>query len=80
MMKLHKEQRRRAEKESRDRRNRDQDYREPEHDNNRDMGMHRLSEKRKSARKVDDFGANTILAPYSDKDSLKSERTKLLYL
>ncbi|KAM7506675.1 hypothetical protein LguiA_017128 [Lonicera macranthoides] len=72
MMKLHKEQRRRAEKESRDRRNRDQDYREPEHDNNRDMGMHRLSEKRKSARKVDDFGANTILAPYSDKDSLKS--------
>ncbi|CAK9162852.1 unnamed protein product [Ilex paraguariensis] len=72
MMKLQKEQRRRAEKENRDRRNRDQDYREPEHDNNRDMSMHCLSDKRKSARKLVDYGVNPNLASYDDKDALKS--------
>ncbi|KVI02470.1 Histone deacetylase interacting [Cynara cardunculus var. scolymus] len=69
MVKLHKEQRKRAEKESRDRRTRDQDFKEPDIDANRDM--HRL-EKRKSARKVEDFGVHSGLAPYDDKDALKS--------
>ncbi|KAK2998671.1 hypothetical protein RJ639_022795, partial [Escallonia herrerae] len=72
MIKLHKEQKKRAERENRDRRNRDQDYREPEHDNHRDVNMHRLAEKRKSARKVDDFGMNPGLASYNDKDAVKS--------
>ncbi|KAI3680957.1 hypothetical protein L6452_35737 [Arctium lappa] len=69
MAKLHKEQRKRAEKESRDRRSRDQDFKEPDIDANRDM--HRL-EKRKSARKVEDFGVHSGLAPYDDKDALKN--------
>ncbi|KAK3002319.1 hypothetical protein RJ639_021444 [Escallonia herrerae] len=72
MIKLHKEQKKRAEKENRDRRNRDQDYREPEHDNHRDVNLHRLAEKRKSARKVDDFGMSPGLASYNDKDAVKS--------
>ncbi|KVH92744.1 Histone deacetylase interacting, partial [Cynara cardunculus var. scolymus] len=68
-MKLQKEQRKRSEKESRDRRNCDQDYKETDLDTNRDM--HR-SEKRKSACKVEDFGVHSGLAPYGDKDALKS--------
>ncbi|KAL3526467.1 hypothetical protein ACH5RR_011123 [Cinchona calisaya] len=69
MVRLHKEQKKRAERENKERRNRDQDYRE--HDNG-DIGMLRLSEKRKSARKVDDFGGNAASASYDDKDSLKT--------
>lgn len=72
MMKIHKEQKRRTEKENRDRRNRDQDDREPSHENNRDFNLQRLPEKRKSSRKVEGFGANPILASYDDKDALKS--------
>ncbi|KAL8193508.1 hypothetical protein R6Q57_026643 [Mikania cordata] len=67
MMKLHKEQRKRAEKENRDRRNNDQDYKDPDLDSNRDR-----IEKRKSARKVEDFGVNSGSAPCDDKDALKS--------
>lgn len=66
MIKLHKEQRRRSEKDNRDRRNRDQDFRDPE-------DMHRLSERRKSSRKVDGFGGDHFSGPYDDKDALKSE-------
>ena len=73
MVRLHKEQKKRAERENRERRNRDQDYREPDNENNGDISMHRLTEKRKSARKVEDFGGNTVSASYDDKDSLKSE-------
>lgn len=72
MMKMHKEQRRRAEKEIRDRRNHGQDYRDLDHDYNRDMGNHRLDEKRKNVRKVDDYGGNTNSAPHIDKEALKS--------
>ncbi|KAJ0818044.1 putative transcription regulator Others family [Helianthus annuus] len=67
MTKLHKEQRKRGEKENRDRRNSDQDYKVPDLDGNRD----RL-EKRKSARKSEDFGVHSGSAPYDDKDALKS--------
>lgn len=70
MLRLHKEQKKRAERENRERRNRDQDYREPENENNGDISMHRLADKRKSARKVEDFGGNTVSA--DDKDALKS--------
>ncbi|KAI7731153.1 hypothetical protein M8C21_006561 [Ambrosia artemisiifolia] len=68
MMKLHKEQRKRGEKENRDRRNNDRDYKDPDLGSNRD----RL-EKQKSARKVEDFGVPSGSAPYDDKDTLKSE-------
>ncbi|KAK1410142.1 hypothetical protein QVD17_36676 [Tagetes erecta] len=66
-VKLHKEQRKRSEKESRDRRSNDHDYKDPDLDSNRE----RL-EKRKSARKAEDFGVHSGLAPYDDKDALKS--------
>ena len=72
---MHKEQRKRVEKDSRDRRSRDQDDREPDHDNNRDFNLQRLPDKRKSARKVEGFGVNANLASYDDKDTLKSEST-----
>lgn len=71
-MKVHKEQRKRAEKENRDRRNRDHDDREPENDNNRDFNLQRF-DKKKSARKAEGFGANNNFASYDDKDTLKSE-------
>ncbi|KAM0005897.1 putative transcription regulator Others family [Helianthus debilis subsp. tardiflorus] len=69
MTKLHKEQRKRGEKENRDRRNSDQDYKVPDLDGNKD----RL-EKRKSTRKSEDFGVHSGSAPYDDKDALKSEQ------
>ncbi|XP_052196269.1 paired amphipathic helix protein Sin3-like 2 isoform X2 [Diospyros lotus] len=72
MIKMQKDQRKRAEKENRERRNRDQDYRESEHDSNRDFNNQRLNDKRKSARKVEDFGANPVGASYEDKDTLRS--------
>ncbi|KAH9739826.1 Paired amphipathic helix protein Sin3-like 2 [Citrus sinensis] len=53
MIKMQKEQRRRAEKENRDRRNRDQDDREIEHDNNRDFNLQRFPDKKKSIKKVE---------------------------
>ncbi|KAI8032315.1 Paired amphipathic helix protein Sin3-like 2 [Camellia lanceoleosa] len=71
MMKMQKDQRKRAEKENRDRRNCDQDYKESENDSNRDFSMQRLNEKRKSARKVEDFGVNPVVASYDDKDALR---------
>ncbi|KAK9050137.1 hypothetical protein SSX86_030893, partial [Deinandra increscens subsp. villosa] len=51
-------------KEIRDRRTRDQDFKDSDID-------HRF-EKRKSARKVEDFGVHSGLDPYDDKDALKS--------
>ncbi|KAM7277930.1 hypothetical protein ACFE04_005064 [Oxalis oulophora] len=66
-MKMHKDQRKR-EKEHRDKRNRDQDDREPEHDNNRDL--QRLSEKRKSSRKIEGLGANSNLSSFNDKETM----------
>ncbi|KAL8471473.1 hypothetical protein ACS0TY_028934 [Phlomoides rotata] len=72
VMKLHKEQKKHTERENRDRRNRDQDDRDPETENNGDVSLHQHSEKRKSARKVEDFGGNSNLASYEDKDALKS--------
>lgn len=70
MVKLQKEQRKRPEKENRDRRNSDQDYKEPDLEANRDM---RHIEKRKSSSKIDDFGVHSGVPSHGDKDSLKSE-------
>lgn len=78
MMKVLKEQRKRfPEKENRDRRDRDHEDREVETDNNRDYNLQRFPEKRKSARKVEGFGANANFASYDDKDTLKSESVML---
>ncbi|KAM0058174.1 putative transcription regulator Others family [Helianthus debilis subsp. tardiflorus] len=51
-------------KESRDRRPRDQDF--------KDSGIDHRFEKRKSARKAEDFGVNSGLASYDDKNAIKS--------
>ncbi|KAK1352436.1 Paired amphipathic helix [Heracleum sosnowskyi] len=58
MIKLHKEHKKSVEKEDRKR--------------HPDPDMHRLSEKRKSARKVDNYGGDSVLGPYDDKDALRS--------
>ncbi|KAI3722352.1 hypothetical protein L2E82_33388 [Cichorium intybus] len=60
MMKLHKDQRK---KDNRDRRNSD----DPDLESHRDRDI-----KRKSARKVEDFGVHSGSAPFDDKDALKS--------
>ncbi|KAK4409899.1 Paired amphipathic helix protein Sin3-like 2 [Sesamum angolense] len=73
VVKLHKEQKKHIEKENRDKRNRDQDDRDPETENNGEFSMHRLSDKRKSARKVEDFGGNLNLASCDDKDASKRQ-------
>ncbi|KAL6958690.1 hypothetical protein U1Q18_045413 [Sarracenia purpurea var. burkii] len=72
MLKLQKDQRKRAEKDNKERRSRDNDYREPELDSNREFSMQSLHDKRKSSRKVEDFGVNPVLASYDDKDALRS--------
>ncbi|XP_009630074.1 paired amphipathic helix protein Sin3-like 2 isoform X1 [Nicotiana tomentosiformis] len=67
MVKLQKEHKRRAEKESRDRRTHDQDYKEPDNENNGDLNMQRHTDKKKSARKVEEFEGS-----HEDKDALKN--------
>ncbi|KAJ8775063.1 hypothetical protein K2173_020067 [Erythroxylum novogranatense] len=64
-IKMQKDQRRRAEKEGRDRRNHDQDERELEHDNNRNFSL--LRDKKKLPTKVEGFGMNSNVASYDDK-------------
>nr|GMD56502.1 paired amphipathic helix protein Sin3-like 2 isoform X1 [Ipomoea batatas] len=71
-IRIHKEQKRREEKENREWREYDHDYREPSSENNGDISMHRLNEKKKSARKVGEFGASSTLASYDDQDALRS--------
>lgn len=83
--KMHKEHRKRAEKENRDRKVRDHDDREP--DNNRDFNLQRF-DKKKSSKKAEGFGVNANFTAYDDKDTLKSESSccnnifgfRLLYL
>ncbi|KAL7100797.1 hypothetical protein ACP275_08G017500 [Erythranthe tilingii] len=65
--KLQRDQRKHIERENR--RNRDQDDRDPDTENNGDISMLRHSDKKKSARKVEEFGGNSNL---DDKDALKS--------
>ncbi|KAF5479524.1 hypothetical protein F2P56_000335 [Juglans regia] len=72
MVKMHKEQRKRTEKDSRDRRNRDQDERDPDHDNNKDFKLQRFVDKRKSARKIEGFGVHANFPSYEDQDTLKN--------
>ena len=73
MMKAHKEQRKRIEKEGRDRRVQDQDDRD-DHDYNRDLNLQRFPDKKKSVKKAEGFGLTAELA-YEDKDAVKSKCT-----
>ncbi|KAF7802898.1 paired amphipathic helix protein Sin3-like 2 isoform X1 [Senna tora] len=71
MVKVHKEPKKRVDKESRDRKTRDQDDREADHDNNRDSNS-RFPDKKKSVKKAEGFGLTADFAAYDDKDTLKS--------
>lgn len=66
VMRLHKELKKHTD---RDRKHRDHDDRDPGAENNGEATMHRHSEKRKSARKMED----STLASYDDKDASKGE-------
>ncbi|XP_038703904.1 paired amphipathic helix protein Sin3-like 2 isoform X2 [Tripterygium wilfordii] len=68
MLKVHKEQNKRAERESRDWRNYDQDDREAE--TNRDL--EHIADRKKSARKVDSYGANSNLPSFDERDTSKN--------
>ncbi|KAE9466512.1 hypothetical protein C3L33_01562, partial [Rhododendron williamsianum] len=72
MIKMQKDQRKRAEKDNMERRSSDQDYREPEHDLYRDFNMGSLHDKHKSGRKVEDFRVDPVLAS-DNKHGLRSE-------
>lgn len=72
MIKMQKDQRKRAEKDNMERRSSDQDYREPEHDLYRDFNMGSLHDKHKTGQKVEDFRVDSFLAS-DDKHGLRSE-------
>ncbi|KAI8541577.1 hypothetical protein RHMOL_Rhmol08G0072700 [Rhododendron molle] len=71
MIKMQKDERKRAEKDNTERRSSDQDYREPEHDLYRDFNMGSLHDKHKSGRKVEDFRVDPLLAS-DDKHGLRT--------
>ncbi|MBA0601021.1 hypothetical protein Gorai_004213, partial [Gossypium raimondii] len=56
ILKMQKDQRKRVEKDSRDRRTREHD--DPEHDNNRDFNLQRFPDKKRLGRKIEGFASN----------------------
>lgn len=80
VMTLHKDQKRRAERENKDKRTRYSDNRDTDNENNGDISMHHHSDKSKSAQKVDDFGGNSNMVSHDDKDALKREWVVPYYL
>ncbi|XP_058180430.1 paired amphipathic helix protein Sin3-like 2 isoform X1 [Rhododendron vialii] len=71
MIKMQKDQRKRAEKDNMEKRSSDQDYREPEHDLYGDFNMGSLHDKHKSGRKVEDLRVDPVLAS-DDKHGLRT--------
>lgn len=67
MINLHKEQRKR------DRRIRDQDERDPDLDNSRDLTSQRFLDKKKTIKKAEGYGLATDFTSYDDKDSLRGK-------
>ncbi|KAH0855338.1 hypothetical protein HID58_013760 [Brassica napus] len=67
MVKMHREPKKRVDKENRERRSRDLDDGEAEQDN-----LHHFSEKRKSSRRTEGFEAYSGPASHSEKNNLKS--------
>ncbi|GER29438.1 ABC transporter B family member [Striga asiatica] len=71
VVKLPKEQKKLTERENRDKRNCDQDDRDPDLEKSGNFSMHRLSDKKKSTRKVEDL-CGVHVNSFDDKDALKS--------
>ncbi|XP_047314701.1 paired amphipathic helix protein Sin3-like 2 isoform X2 [Impatiens glandulifera] len=71
IIKNQKDPKKRAEKESKERRNHDQDYKETEHNSNRDFIMQR-NDKPKKNPKFEDVGTSSVMASYDDKNALRS--------
>ena len=69
MVKMHREPKKRVDKENRERRSRDLDDGEAEQDN-----LHHFSEKRKSSRRTEGFEAYSGPASHSEKNNLKSKQ------
>lgn len=69
MVKMHRDPRKRVEKENRERRRRDLDDGEAAQDN-----LHHFQEKRKSSRKTEGFEADSGHASHSEKNNLKGKR------
>lgn len=78
-MKSHKEQRKRVDKESRDRKIRDHDDRVHDHDNIRDIKS-RFFEKKIAGKKAENFGLTTDFSSYDDKDTLKSKPSHSIFV
>ncbi|KAI4347649.1 hypothetical protein L6164_008441 [Bauhinia variegata] len=68
MIKVHRDPRKRVEKERKDRRIHDQDEREPDHD----INMQHSPEKKKCVKKAEGFGLTTDFTSHEEKDNLKS--------
>lgn len=73
MIKVPKEQRKRVEKENRDRRIHNQDEREPDLDNIRDLNLQRFPDKKIYIKKAEDFGLTADFPSHDDKDTLKGK-------
>ena len=69
MVKMHRDPRKRVDKENRERRSRDLDHGEAGQDN-----LHHFPEKRKSSRKTEEFEAYSGHASHSEKNNLKGKR------
>ena len=70
VVKMHRDPRKRGDKENRERRSRDLDHGEAAQDN-----LHHFPEKRNSSRKTEEFDAYSGHASHSDKSKLKGKRT-----
>ncbi|XP_061354030.1 paired amphipathic helix protein Sin3-like 2 [Gastrolobium bilobum] len=70
MMNMHKKRRKRESKDMRI--NRDQDEREPDNNNSRDLNLQRFHEKKKSVKKAEGFGLASDFSSKEDKDTLKN--------
>ncbi|CAA0828461.1 Paired amphipathic helix protein Sin3-like 2 [Striga hermonthica] len=71
VVKLPKEQKKLTESENRDKRNCDQDDKDPDLEKSGNISMHRPSDKKKSTREVEDF-CGVHVNSFDDKDALKS--------
>lgn len=74
MVKMHRDQRKRVDKDNRERRSRDLEDGEAEQDN-----LQHFSEKRKSSRRMEGFEAYSGPASHSEKNNLKSKRLLVIY-
>jgi len=74
MVKMHRDQRKRVDKDNRERRSRDLEDGEAEQDN-----LQHFSEKKKSSRRMEGFEAYSGPASHSEKNNLKSKRLLVIW-